>query len=69
MSQLQPAIELAPPRRFVRRSWVPGWLRLLLANPKSRLGLGLVAFMIVLAAIAPLVSVDDPLAFDIFATH
>lgn len=69
MSQLQPAMELAPPRRFVRRSWLPGWLRMLLANPKSRIGLGMVAFMIVLAAIAPLVSVSDPLAFDIFAIH
>ncbi|HZQ16185.1 MAG TPA: ABC transporter permease [Gaiellaceae bacterium] len=67
MSQLQPVIESAPPivppvrRRFA----VPGWLRLLLRNPKSRLGIAMVLFMVVVALIAPLVSVGDPTAFSL----
>ncbi len=69
MSQLQPTIELAPllpsdsSRRLLR---VPGWLRLLLRNPKSRFGLCLVGFMVVVALIAPLISVSDPTGFSIF---
>jgi peptide/nickel transport system permease protein len=41
----------------------------LLANPKSRFGLGLVAFMIVVAVIAPWISVDNPTDFNILATR
>jgi peptide/nickel transport system permease protein len=70
MSQLQPTIELAPAlppvparRRAVR---LPGWLQLLLRNPKSRLGLCLVGFMVVVAVIAPLISVSDPTGFSLF---
>jgi peptide/nickel transport system permease protein len=69
MSQLQPAIaplELPKVRRAGRIP-VPGWLRLLLSNPKSRGGLVLVCFMIVVALIAPFVSVDDPQAFNLLA--
>jgi peptide/nickel transport system permease protein len=44
---------------------VPGWLRLLVVNPKSRLGLLMVLFMIVVALIAPLISVSDPTAFSL----
>ena len=59
MSQLQPVVEpeLAPIRVFAARKrgrlHLPGWLSLLLANPKSRFGLLVVAFMIVVAVIAP----------------
>ncbi|HEY0415082.1 MAG TPA: ABC transporter permease [Gaiellaceae bacterium] len=67
MSQLQPSIELAPAVP-VRRSRVrvPGWLALLLRNPKSRVGLILVGGMVVVALVAPLVSVSDPTAFSLF---
>ena len=52
-------------RRSARR--LPGWARLLLRNPKSRLGIGVLLFMIVIAVIAPLISVSDPNAFSLAA--
>ena len=57
MSQLQPTIELAPPAPPVRRARLrlPGWAITLLRNPKARLGLVLIGFMVVVALIAPLV--------------
>jgi ABC-type dipeptide/oligopeptide/nickel transport systems, permease components len=48
---------------------MPGWLALLLANPKARFGFLLVGFMIVVALIAPWISVSDPTAFNILATR
>jgi peptide/nickel transport system permease protein len=48
---------------------VPGWLVLLLRNPKSRTGLVIVAFMVIVALIAPLISVAHPNDFDITATR
>jgi peptide/nickel transport system permease protein len=74
MSQLQPVIEpevvplrVAAPHRG--RLHMPGWLSLLLSNPKSRFGLVLVGFMVILALIAPWISVSDPTAFNILATR
>jgi len=64
MSQLQPAIELSPPI-VPRRVRVPGWLYLLWRNPKSRVGLVLVGFMVLVAIFSPLVSVNDPTAFSL----
>jgi peptide/nickel transport system permease protein len=72
MSQLEPSLDLplaAPPRRTRARLRLPGWLVLLLRNPKSRVGLVMVAFVVVVAAIAPLISVSDPNAFNILATR
>ncbi|MEP6811909.1 MAG: ABC transporter permease [Actinomycetota bacterium] len=73
MSQLQPIAEHdAVPLAVVApraRGRLPGWLRLLLANPKSRFGLVLVGFMVVVAVIAPLISVDHPTDFNILATR
>jgi peptide/nickel transport system permease protein len=75
MSQLQPIVEpeLAPlsvlASRKRSRLHLPGWLRLLLANPKSRFGLLVLAFMIVVAVIAPWISVDNPTDFNILATR
>jgi peptide/nickel transport system permease protein len=74
MSQLQPTVtepsalplSVAAPRRYGRLR-VPGWLILLLRNPKSRFGLGLVLFMIVVAVIAPLISVKNPTDFNLLA--
>jgi peptide/nickel transport system permease protein len=68
MSQLQPTIELAPPPPVVRtrrRVGVPMWAVLLTRNPKSRVGLFLVGFVVFIAIIAPLVSVNDPTAFSL----
>jgi peptide/nickel transport system permease protein len=66
MSQLQPLEDAAPVLPRPRRRFaVPGWVRLLLRNPKSLLGLGLVGFMIVVALIAPFISVSDPTAFSV----
>jgi peptide/nickel transport system permease protein len=48
---------------------MPGWLRILLRNPKSRIGLGILLFMVVIAAIAPLISVAHPNDFNILATR
>ncbi|HST14312.1 MAG TPA: ABC transporter permease [Gaiellaceae bacterium] len=66
MSQLQPTIELAPalPARRTRVR-VPGWLTLLLRSPKSRVGVVILGFMIIVALIAPLISVSDPTAFSL----
>jgi peptide/nickel transport system permease protein len=75
MSQLQPVIEqdVAPLRVSApgrRGRWrVPGWLALLLANPKSRFGLVLVGFMLFIAIIAPWISVSNPTDFNILATR
>jgi peptide/nickel transport system permease protein len=66
MSQLQPTIELAPPLPVPRsRVRLPGWLTMLLRNPKSRVGLVVLGFMVVVALIAPLISVSDPTAFSL----
>ncbi len=70
MSQLEPAVldlpVVAPPRvRSRRRVRVPGWLVLLLRNPKSRFGLLLVGSIVLVAVISPLISVSDPNAFSI----
>jgi len=74
MSQLEPTLDptldlsLAAPRRRARgRVRIPGWVALLLGNPKSRLGLAMVGFMVIVALIAPLISVADPNAFDLLA--
>ncbi len=73
MSQLDPTIlELpaAPPIRPRRnRLHLPGWLVLLLRNPKSRMGLAIVGFMVLIAVIAPLISVAHPNDFNIDATR
>jgi peptide/nickel transport system permease protein len=75
MSQVQPIIEpelqplsVVAPR--TRGRWrIPGWLSLLLANPKSRFGLLVIAFMVVVAVIAPWISVDHPTDFNILAVR
>jgi peptide/nickel transport system permease protein len=72
MSQLDPTLDLslaAPPRRVRGRLRVPGWLALLLRNPKSLTGLAMVAFMVVVAVIAPLVSVAHPNDFNLLAAR
>ncbi|HEV8104213.1 MAG TPA: ABC transporter permease [Gaiellaceae bacterium] len=77
MSQLQPALTehdaivplsvAAPPSGG--RLHLPGWLRLLLSNPKSRFGLTLVGFVVLVALIAPWISVAHPTDFNILATR
>jgi peptide/nickel transport system permease protein len=75
MSQLQPVVEpeVVPlsvvARREGRRLRIPGWLALLLSNPKSRFGFALVGFMVVIAVIAPWISVNNPTDFNILATR
>jgi ABC-type dipeptide/oligopeptide/nickel transport system permease subunit len=54
------------PLRTRGRIRVPAWVMLLLRNPKSRLGLGMVAFVVIVALIAPWISVSDPNAFSFF---
>jgi peptide/nickel transport system permease protein len=73
MSQIQPTLELAPAvppqARRLRRVRVPGWVHLLVTNPKSRTGLILVGFMVFVAIIAPLISVSNPTDFNLFAAR
>ena len=57
MTQLAPSIGAVRPRRSVA---LPGWVKLLLGNPKARLGLAIVLFMVVIALIAPLIAVSNP---------
>ena len=72
MSQIQ-VLEEPPAATFVPalparrgRVPVPGWLRLLLSNPKSRGGLVVLTFMILVALFAPLIATHDPNAFSLF---
>jgi peptide/nickel transport system permease protein len=72
MSQLDPTVELlAPPPERVsgRRLHLPGWVMLLLKNPKSCAGLAMVAFVVVIALIAPLISVAHPNEFSLLAAR
>jgi len=73
MSQLDPTLELslaAPPRRALRgRIRIPGWVALLLRNRKSRIGIAMVGFMVVVALIAPLISVAHPNDFNLLAAR
>jgi len=75
MSQFDPTLDptldlsLAAPRRLRGRVRVPGWLVLLLRNRKSLIGLVMVAFVVVSALIAPLISVAHPNDFNILATR
>jgi peptide/nickel transport system permease protein len=62
-------LSLAAPRRLRGRVRVPGWLVLLLRNRKSLIGLVMVAFVVVIALIAPLISVAHPNDFNILATR
>jgi peptide/nickel transport system permease protein len=73
MSQLDPTIgpldlplEAPRARSHVR---MPGWLALVLGNPKARLGAVMVGFVVIIAVIAPWISVADPNAFDVFAAR
>jgi peptide/nickel transport system permease protein len=71
MSQIQvldetPVVVLAPPvASSGRRARVPGWLRLLLANPKSRGGIAVLTLMVLVAIFAPLIATHDPTAFSL----
>jgi peptide/nickel transport system permease protein len=72
MTQLEPtALEIPvaapPPARVRGRIRIPGWLVLLLRNPKSRIGLLMIGAMVLLAGIAPLISVSDPNGFSLEA--
>jgi peptide/nickel transport system permease protein len=72
MSQLEPALDIdiaAPPRRVRGRLRVPGWLVLLLTNRKSCTGLVMVSFVVLIALIAPLISVDHPNDFNLLAAR
>jgi len=72
MSQLDPTLDLslaAPPARVHGRVRVPGWLLLIWWNRKSRIGLLMVASMVVLALIAPLISVAHPNEFNLLAAR
>ena len=66
MSEVEVQITGPLPRN--RRSFsAPNWARLLLRNRKSRIGLLMVGFMVIIAVIAPWISVDNPNAFNGFA--
>jgi peptide/nickel transport system permease protein len=69
---LDPALDLsvpAAPRRIGGRLRVPGWVALLLGNPKSRTGLVMVGFVVIVALIAPLISVAHPNDFNLLAAR
>jgi peptide/nickel transport system permease protein len=59
----------APPRSARGRFRIPGWLSLLLRNPKSLLGLAMIGFVVVIALIAPLISVAHPNDFNLLTTR
>jgi ABC-type dipeptide/oligopeptide/nickel transport system permease subunit len=53
---MQPILELPAATPFVRsrRTWLPGWLVLLLGSPKARVGLAVLLGMVLLGLLAPL---------------
>jgi len=55
MAQMQPVLERPTATPFARskRTFVPGWLVLLLGSPKARIGLGVLLGMVLLALLAP----------------
>jgi peptide/nickel transport system permease protein len=55
MTQAQVEMPLAAPVRRTRIA-LPGWLVLLLRNPKARLGLGILGFIVLVALFAPLLA-------------
>jgi peptide/nickel transport system permease protein len=70
MSQLDPtALDLPvatpPATRGRGRLRLPGWLTLLLGSTKARIGLIMVGAVVVVALIAPWISVSDPNAFSL----
>jgi peptide/nickel transport system permease protein len=71
MSQIQvldetPVVAVVPPvASSGRRLRGPGWLRLLLANPKSRGGIAVLTVMVLVAIFAPLIATHDPTAFSL----
>ena len=76
MSQLEPTLEApvdlalaAPPRRALGGLRIPGWLVLMLRNPKSCTGLAMVGFIVIIALIAPLISVAHPNDFNLLAAR
>ena len=78
MSQLDPtvtdqtAVEFAAPVPAIvagRRVRIPGWLALMLGNRKSCAGLLIVAFVVVVALIAPWISVAHPNDFNLLDAH
>jgi peptide/nickel transport system permease protein len=76
MSQLDPtALDLdlpavVPPSAGSRRRLhLPGWLVVLLRNPKSRTGLTIVGAIVFVALISPLISVSDPNGFSLTAAR
>jgi peptide/nickel transport system permease protein len=72
MSQLDPALDVtiaAPPRHVRGRLHVPGWLVLLVQNRKSLIGMIMVGFVVFIALIAPLISVDHPNDFNLLAAR
>jgi peptide/nickel transport system permease protein len=76
MSQLQPTVpehaavplSTVAPRRHGRLH-LPGWLVLLLQNRKSRFGMTLVGFVIIVAVIAPWISVRNATDFNLLAAR
>jgi peptide/nickel transport system permease protein len=71
MTQIDPiALDLpaAAPRRHGRLK-IPGWVLLLLRNPKSCTGLAMIGFVVVIALIAPLISVAHPNDFNILVAR
>jgi peptide/nickel transport system permease protein len=71
MSQLQPIdVAYTGVQRQSRRSRaLPGWLSLLLHNPKAVFGLALLGFVVVIALIAPIISVSNPTDFNLLAAR
>ena len=71
MSQLHTPVDLpySVPLAASRKRALPGWLSVLLHNRKAVIGLTLVGFMVLIAVIAPLISVNNPTDFNILATR
>jgi peptide/nickel transport system permease protein len=69
LQQPLPPEPLSAPVRSRRRIWLPGWLTILLRNPKAQVGLGILFVMVLFAVIAPFVASASTATNFSFATR
>jgi peptide/nickel transport system permease protein len=65
MAQVTPSVPIALAPRAPSRRHMPGWLVLMLDNWKSRLGIAIILFVVIIAAIAPWIATHNPSDFSL----
>jgi peptide/nickel transport system permease protein len=65
MAQVTPSVPIVLAPRAPSRRHMPGWLVLMLDNWKSRLGIAIIVFVVIIAAIAPWIATHNPSDFSL----